>query len=351
MMRFSHWVLLVGAGLVGLGACTNDYDSFGFGSGGKSGSGGASGGTGGSDGGITGGTGGAVSGGTGGAVTGGTGGAVTGGTGGAVTGGTGGTATGGTGGTATGGTGGGCGPNQKLCNGSCVSTTDVQFGCAAASCAPCAPANAVATCSQGQCAIGTCTDGFGDCDNSADNGCETSLATTSDCGSCGRACSNDHSSSAECHQGACRHLCDAGWGDCNQPTTGPDDGCETNLTSTADCGTCGNDCGQQGASGGFVCVSGQCGCGVSAQCGGGSNGVCDTTSGICTCSGNVCNPGERCSGGGNPTCRCNSNSACQSGDTCCPSAGCKNLMQDDANCGACGKACPGGSQCQNGSCA
>jgi hypothetical protein len=46
--------------------------------------------------------------------------------------------------------------------------------------------------------------------------------------------------------------CAAGWADCN--TTAPDaNGCETNLSTTANCGACGRACPA-----GSVCSSGSC---------------------------------------------------------------------------------------------
>lgn len=181
------------------------------GAGGTAGDGGGRGGAAGTGG--TGGTG--TTGGTGGTTaTGGTAGTTaTGGTGGAggtsTTGGTGGAgASGGTGGTgmpdaSAGSGGGGAGPGdagpdrgptctagQKLCNGSCVATNDPANGCADPACTPCAFPNATAVCNtSGQCAIGTCSPGFGNCSTTdPKDGCETDLSKADTCGSCTTKC-------------------------------------------------------------------------------------------------------------------------------------------------------------------
>jgi hypothetical protein len=280
-VKFGAWI---GCGVLALSACTNDFDSFSFGAGAQAGA-------------DTGGTGGAN---TGGANTGGTntGGTNTGGTntGGANTGGT------STGGTNTGGanTGGatGCKANEKTCNAQCVVQDDPAFGCGATSCDPCTIANATPECAQSKCALKSCDTGFGDCNNDSSNGCETDLTiNTAHCGACQRACGTTKSVGAGCVQGLCRHRCEAGFGDCAQPATGPDDGCETDTKiESANCGSCGNDCSKQGGDSGLSCSAGICGCSGDKQCeiGGGANGTCDTATGLCACDGTTCAPGEAC---------------------------------------------------------
>ncbi|MBE7480358.1 MAG: hypothetical protein HS104_10300 [Polyangiaceae bacterium] len=331
-------------------ACTNDYEDFSFtGTGGSAGGGGA-----GTGGGATGGTGGGVTGGTGGGVTGGTGGGVTGGTGGGVTGGTGG-ATGGTGG-ATGGTGGTatCPGNQKLCNGACVATNDPKYGCAAPSCDPCTLPNATTQCVGGLCALQTCSSGYDSCDANAANGCEQTLDTTDHCGACSRKCNTLNSTSAVCTASACRHACNTGFGDCSSPTTGPDNGCETDLATTkANCGVCGNNCGSLGAQGGFGCKAGTCVCLENSQClttGGLSNSSCNQAAGLCVCDGTTCKPGEACGKtSGNTVCQCAGGPACATGESCCP-GGCADTQTDENHCGGCGVKCATGKTCTAGVC-
>ncbi|MBX3128535.1 MAG: hypothetical protein KF718_17570 [Polyangiaceae bacterium] len=279
------------------------------------------------------------------------------GSGGVPTGGSGGAGTGGAGAAATGGAGGGpaCSGDQKSCAGQCVSTSDPAFGCGSAGCDPCVIANAGTQCASGQCALSTCNTDFDDCNSTLADGCEQSLLAVGHCGACNRPCSPSNSVAAVCEASACKHRCTAGFGDCTQPTSGPDDGCETDVASTkASCGSCGNDCGAQGAAGGFQCSAGVCGCSATNQCnvGGGVSGSCDTTTGLCSCGGSTCRPGEHCGKvQGNDVCRCNAQTPCGSGQTCCQTpSGCRDLQSDDGNCGACGKVCPQGLSCKAGSC-
>jgi len=101
---------------------------------------------------------------------------------------------------------------------------------------------------------GVCQPGFADCDGSAANGCETALNTVSDCGACGAACSRPFSFPA-CGNGVCVFTCAPGAADCNlQPT----DGCETQIsTDVTNCGACGSICSPAHAT--AACTSGQCG--------------------------------------------------------------------------------------------
>lgn len=87
------------------------------------------------------------------------------------------------------------------------------------------------TCNDGACA---CTAGFGDCDGTLANGCETAIATDqNNCGGCGAICAN-----GTCAAGACG--CVGGFDDCDAD---PKNGCETELASSpTSCGACGHDC-------------------------------------------------------------------------------------------------------------
>src|SRR5262245_10673677 len=127
------------------------------------------------------------------------------------------TPTGGTSGDATvvGGTGGvggtvdagidacACASGQTCCGGGCVSDSDPTYGCGASSCAPCALANATATCEPGGCAISACDAGFADCNGSGADGCETDTsASVNDCGGCGVVCAPIQATAA-CVNGSC----------------------------------------------------------------------------------------------------------------------------------------------------
>ncbi|MEZ4226170.1 MAG: hypothetical protein R3B13_34810 [Polyangiaceae bacterium] len=267
----------------------------------------------------------------------------------------GGTSSGGSGATTTGGTGG-CSAAQKLCTGVCVALEDPTFGCSNSGCDPCSLANASTQCFQGQCALASCKGSFANCDADPNNGCETDVSQeTAHCGDCGRACSTAKAVQSSCETGVCQHRCEAGAGDCNQPATGSDDGCETDLaTADTHCGSCANDCSKQGGGGGFVCGNSRCGCTGNQQCRTAPNvgGNCDGATGLCSCDGSSCQPGEACRRvGPNNVCTCNGSAACSAGETCCQTPSqCVDLQSDANNCGACGASCPSGQTCQSGSC-
>src|SRR5580704_6686294 len=80
-----------------------------------------------------------------------------------------------------------------------------------------------------------------------------------------------------------------------------------------------------------------CGPAGKACCPPGGGPLCTTLDGCCSdaeCVGGLCAVGK---------------CVCQSGKTLCGKT-CVDTNSDDSNCGACGNACPAGSQCCSGSC-
>lgn len=198
-----------------------------------------------------------------------------------------------------------CDASSKSCNSACVSRSDPAFGCADDTCAPCSLPNAVPVCSHGACSVGSCKTGWGDCNGSPSDGCETDLRTLSHCGACGLECSVAHGS-ASCASGACQKVsCDDGFADCNDELA---DGCEANLSSVAHCGQCGNSCSTDG--------------GAQPSC---KDGVCGMSS---------CPLGfEDCNGS--------------------PSDGCETPIDTPTDCGGCAIACAlphASAACVQGSC-
>ena len=127
-----------------------------------------------------------------------------------------------------------CAPGQKTCSGLCVSMGDPAIGCAATSCQPCALAHAKNACVDGECAIETCEEGFGNCNGDRADGCEINL-----------------------------------------------------RADPKNCRECRNDCGN------FRCEVGACVCTTDESCR--FNGVCDTKSQVCACGGTSCPVGVDCS--------------------------------------------------------
>jgi len=107
--------------------------------------------------------------------------------------------------------------------------------------------SATQNCSYGTC-VHTCQPGWSDCNGNqpapSDDGCQTHTdADIEHCGSCYRPCSKGNVAVRACQGGLCTSTCNKDWGNCKQPPTPQgDDGCETYLVSTQDCGSCGRSC-------------------------------------------------------------------------------------------------------------
>jgi len=102
----------------------------------------------------------------------------------------------------------------------------------------CSRPNATASCATGTC-VGACNASWGNCDGNGNNGCETSITTLANCGACGTACSIQNAS-ATCASGTCTRVgCNTGYQDCDTMAA---NGCETSITTISNCGSCGNVC-------------------------------------------------------------------------------------------------------------
>lgn len=111
--------------------------------------------------------------------------------------------------------------------------------------------NAASSCVADRCVVDACDAGWGDCDGDEATGCETPLDSADHCGACGNACAIPNATST-CTSGMCAlGMCNPGFGDCNGSAT---DGCETPLDSATHCGACGNACPS-----GSSCTGGSCG--------------------------------------------------------------------------------------------
>jgi hypothetical protein len=196
-------------------------------------------------------------------------------------------------------TAGGCGTNQKMCAGECVTLDDPTHGCAASSCKGCDVPHAVAACSAGACAVASCADGFGDCNGDPSDGCEADFSKPATCGGCHSKCAGTTPNCmATGASFACTLLCPL-----NAPILCGKE-CANLLTDVAHCGACNTSCAPVIAAT-VSCVGGAC------------EFAC--APGHADCDGIVAN-------------------------------GCEASLQDDkANCGACGVACGKGT-CSQGAC-
>lgn len=204
-----------------------------------------------------------------------------------------------------------CGYGSNDCNGSANDGCETAVATDANNCGGCGLVcsgnnMATRTCSNFTC-NGACNAGFADCDfNKLSNGCEINTGgDPNNCGACGSVCSANNMASRSCGGGICNGACAAGFADCNYNKQM--DGCETNVSSDPNnCGGCG-----------FVCSNFNM---ASRTCGGGvCNGAC--ASGFADCNGNKLADG------------------CET-----------NIMTSASNCGACGVSCSALRRCQNGIC-
>jgi hypothetical protein len=221
----------------------------------------------------------------------------------------------------------------------------------------CVRANATASCSSGSCTLVACNAGFADCTTA--NGCETALGTATNCAACGNACTNTHGNNACAGTPGnydCNPTCAAGFGDCDG---NPDNGCETSLTSLDNCGACGAVCNLPGAS--ESCVSGSC---LVTSCASGfadctAAAGCETALGTntnCASCENTCtntNGQNSCAGGaGSYDCA----PTCSTGFASCdgnPDNGCERSVTTLTDCGSCGNPCSQSNataSCAGGSC-
>lgn len=220
---------------------------------------------------------------------------------------------------------------------------------------PCTRANASATCSTGSCGIASCNAGFENCDGSDANGCERNIRTVTDCGGCGTACTLAHATET-CSTGTCAIAsCDAGWADCDG---NPANGCERSITTLTDCGGCGVGCNLANAA--ESCASGMCvitSCtGLFADCDGVPGNGCEraiNTLSDCGSCGTPCdlaNAAESCASGTCTLGACNTNFANCDGMS---SNGCERPTNTLTDCGGCGVPCSlanATESCSSGTC-
>jgi len=263
----------------------------------------------------------------------------------------------------------------------------------------------------GKCIIQSCTGNYGNCDHDSlnSNGCETSLTSTSNCGSCGHACgpAETCNSNGQCvgPTAVCGNGAVEGSENCDDGNTANGDGCSSSCNPepgwsctwalgqksvcTCSCSDDGNPCTTD------ACVSGSCQhtpIAAGTACTSDSN---ECTSDVCSSSGTCVHnalTGSSCSSDGNSctgdsctalgvcghpaltgddcttdnnactndvcsssgTCAHNTINSCIDGDGCCPS-GCNSGNDDDCvGCSSNGQCTEGNScttpKCSGGTC-
>ncbi len=219
----------------------------------------------------------------------------------------------------------------------------------------CSLTNGMESCATGSCTLVGCDMGFDDCDSDMTNGCETNVASgVMNCGMCGNACpASPANASPVCAMGSCDITCDAGFGDCN---TMAGDGCEQSFADTANCGACGNACSGTtpvcgGSAGSYLCVES---CTAPSM-------ICGTVcTDVVTDASNCGSCGMVCSSAMNASANCMSSSCgitCDAGFGDCNTMtgdGCETDLTTVTNCGTCGTPCSPSNatgSCSTGSCA
>ncbi len=239
---------------------------------------------------------------------------------------------------------GACASGYSDCDHMAANGCEANTATDPANCGACAHAcpvgsNATASCAAGTCGL-TCAGGYGDCNHMATDGCEATLAMdANNCGACGHMCPVLANATATCAMGTCGSTCAPGFGDCDG---NPANGCETNLNTTGTaCGSCTNVCNVANAT--ASCTAGTCGVGTCnpgfANCDGLSSNGCETnatTTTNCGTCGTVCGVGTVCAAGTTGAYTCIS--VCSGGTTDCSGA-CVATQTDPTNCGACGMRC------------
>lgn len=240
----------------------------------------------------------------------------------------------------------------NACGNSCVDLASDPLNCGSCGhdCAglPNVAAGATGiTCKSGVCNVppSACAAGYGHCSTRADDGCETNLETTDDCGSCGKTCS---APTALCSGSGSTYACSSS---CVSPAPNLcGSKCVSFSADPTNCGACNHDCTalpnvKAGATG-IECRSGVCYVPPSA-----------CVSGFAHCSSQA---DDGCEASLSTSAHCGSCSLTCSGSTpicslqtqpasCLPSCSgstpnlcttqCVNLMTDVKNCGACGHSC------------
>jgi hypothetical protein len=237
-----------------------------------------------------------------------------------------------------------CPAGQQRCSGACVSPSDPLHGCGDPSCAPCPSAHASMACDGGKCVVASCNPGYADCNAKASDGCESNLSKPATCGSCNGACG---ALAPLCAPSGATFQCSNGCPASSPAKCGAE--CVDPMTSLSHCGACNSACPDV-ANAVSACTLGVCGVTCRAtfhMCAGKCAADTDPTACGAACA--VC----PVPAGGTAACV---DGACQGA---CPAGAhlCAGKCVADSDATACGAACavcpvpPGGAaSCVAGAC-
>ncbi len=181
------------------------------------------------------------------------------------------------------------------CHDICIDPRFDPENCGACDMKCTSPPNHILYCDMGKCVVGSCLDGYMDCNGDSGDGCESQISTDiMNCGGCFNQCPMPPHLAYRCIDGMCMPgTCDPGYTDCNMD---PGDGCEVNTDGDIhNCGKCGNEC-QAPPNIALTCDKGICHMGGCADgftdCNMDPNDGCEVATGTdpnnCGACGNVC---------------------------------------------------------------
>ncbi len=149
-----------------------------------------------------------------------------------------------------------CDEPKLICDGACIDpeTSNEHCGQCNRDCTDLLNVHSAA-CEEGACVIDDCIDGFDSCNQNVMDGCETPLGTLGNCGACGDSCDWMHSEQPGCVDGLCQFDCDEGWEDCDEQG---DNGCEAEMGTLAYCTSCEDECDPGGTCTDQGCIAPEC---------------------------------------------------------------------------------------------
>lgn len=198
-------------------------------------------------------------------------------------------------------------------------------------------------CKAGKCVIpdSACVSGKKHCSTDPEEVCEADVTTSAQCGACGVKCDT----AQVCSGASCLDNCPAGATKC---TAGQSVGCYALATTADHCGSCDKACPAPPSNGSAVCQASAC----KVQCGTGyhqcnASAQCESDNDVNNC-GPTCKQCETSDPNATPQCTNNACTyPCKTGFQFCGFCTSKN---DPSNCGACGNVCGSTKTCVNGAC-